>query len=1276
MGALLLAFLVGVFSASPFGERDVAYAQTAGASDLSNLVLMSGSRVVGLGDTGFAFNDYQYGDGTAIPVPHSPSSLRVSATPNVPGSPVKVYSSTTSGSFTAGAAQSTAIDDSAAAITRRSLSNVPIDIGENHIAIEVASLADSPVYSVYVITINRLSSTASSSADLTGLTLTVPDTSFSPAPDKDVLNYSARVPNGTASVTVTPTVSADATFAVTSSRGASKVDNSTPASPVVTLDTGSNVITIKVTAQNLVATKTYTLTVTKAASSASDDASLSSLTVGSESVNLSGFNGTVHEVAGIDYETGVSNGTSSMMISATPTDSGAMVVIRTGVNITTATTTADLVTAGSADADGRVHLSVGINDIAIVVIPENAEATDTRVYLLRIRRAAAGDSSSADLTGLTLADNNAAAVNFSPDPDKDILNYSARVPNGTASVTVTPTVSANATFAVTSDRGAGKVDNATPTAPVVTLDTGSNVISIKVTAQNLVATKTYTLTVTKAASNASDDASLSSLMVGGESVNLSGFDGSVHAEAGIDYETGVSNGTSSIEISATPNYSGAAVVIRTGIDIATNTTTAALAGDGSVDADGMVALSPGEDNDIAIVVIPENAEATDTRVYLLRIRRAAAGDSSSADLTGLTLTVPDTNFSPAPDKDILNYSARVPNGTASVTVTPTVSADATFAVTSSRGASKVDNSTPASPVVTLDTGSNVISIKVTAQNLVATKTYTLTVTKAASNASDDASLSSLMVGGESVSLSGFDGSVHAEAGIDYMAGVSNGTSSIEISATPNHSGAAVVIRTGIDIATNTTTAALAGDGSADADGMVALSPGEDNDIAIVVIPENAAADDTRVYLLRIRRASANDSDDAKLDDLTLTRITLSPIFASNTTMYSVSVLDSITSTTVTATADLTATSVVIMSDRDDSLGADLDATNAANITSHSVDLSPGDNVITVMVTAQDYETMETYTVTIVRGASNNAYLSSLSLMDDMGMEVTLVAGVAAHWDTLNCPEMNDRVGADDQPDNMNSPYCRMYAGLDDAAKMVVDQTYADDPIEGFMANIGMYYASVANDVDMVTVSAMAADSDAMVSGAGDVSLDVGDNTVEVMVTAEDGTTMMTYTVMVNRPGSSDAYLSSLSLMGSDGMAIGLMDMDGMAVDFSSSTMMYYASVSSDVTMATVSAMAMDSGAMVSGDGSHDLMVGENTITVTVTAEDGTMMTYTVMVTVVEPMTDEERLLAEYDTMDNDGNLGADGSISAAELNVAIDEYLEETLSADDLNILIDLYLEG
>ena len=326
--------------------------------------------------------------------------------------------------------------------------------------------------------------------------------------------------------------------------------------------------------------------------------------------------------------------------------------------------------------------------------------------------------------------------------------------------------------------------------------------------------------------------------------------------------------------------------------------------------------------------------------------------------------------------------------------------------------------------------------------------------------------------------------------------------------------------------------------------MVALSPGADNDIAIVVIPENAEAASTRVYLLRIRRAAASDSGDAKLDSLTLTRITLSPIFNANTNMYSVDVLDSITSTTVTAMADTTATSVVIMSNRDDDLGPNLEVTsgtpNPANVARHTVELSPGDNVITIMVTAQDYETMETYTVRVIRGDSSNAYLSSLSLTDDMGMDVALVAGVAAHWNTLNCPEMNDRVGADDQPDDMNSPYCRMYDGLDDAAKAVVDQTYEDDPIEGFMSNIAMYYASVDAGVAMVDVMATAMDSAASVSGDGSVSVDAGENTIDVMVTAEDGTTMMTYTVMLTvgdagtAPGDGVCALYDSSAKGGNG----------------------------------------------------------------------------------------------------------------------------------------------
>ena len=129
----------------------------------------------------------------------------------------------------------------------------------------------------------------------------------------------------------------------------------------------------------------------------------------------------------------------------------------------------------------------------------------------------------------------------------------------------------------------------------------------------------------------------------------------------------------------------------------------------------------------------------------------------------------------------------------------------------------------------------------------------------------------------------------------------------------------------------------------DADGTVNLSVGP-NDIAIVVTPENAELVDTRVYLLRIERASANDSDDAKLVSLTLSRITLSPVFDKDIKMYSVDVLDNIVATTVTATAAAAleevgeevgaATSVVISSDRDDEIGPNVDTTPLTNDTAN------------------------------------------------------------------------------------------------------------------------------------------------------------------------------------------------------------------------------------------------------------------------------------------------------------------------------------------------------
>ena len=181
---------------------------------------------------------------------------------------------------------------------------------------------------------------------------------------------------------------------------------------------------------------------------------------------------------------------------------------------------------------------------------------------------------------------------------------------------------------------------------------------------------------------------------------------------------------------------------------------------------------------------------------------------------------------------------------------------------------------------------------------------------------------------------------------------------------------------------------------------------------------------------------------------------------------------------------------------------------------------------------------------------------------------------------------------------------------------------------------------------------MATHDGATVEVTGDESLTVGENTVKVMVTAEDGTTMMTYTVTVTVL-SSDATLESLSLSGIT-----------LSPEFDPATMEYTATVDATVQATTVEAMAMHSGAMVEGAGEMSLMVGENTVEVMVTAEDGTTSaTYTVTVTIAMPT-----LLDRYDD-DNSGD------IDLTEVNAAIDDFFDGELTPAQVNAVIDLYFQ-
>ena len=436
---------------------------------------------------------------------------------------------------------------------------------------------------------------------------------------------------------------------------------------------------------------------------------------------------------------------------------------------------------GVTDADGTVSLAVGRNVITVRVTAE--DTTTTKTYIVAVTRAEPS-STDATLKALTLS-----GIDFGSF-DSTTTSYTASVANSVSHTTVAPTLNdSDASYVI-------KIGGVTDADGTISLTVGVNIITIKVTAEDTTTTRTYTIAVTRA-EPPSTDATLSAL-------TLSGIDFGSFSSTTTSYTASVENSVSQTTVTPTVNDSGASYVIKLG---------------GVTDSDGTVPLAVGS-NVITVEVTAED-EST-TRTYTVTITRSAP-PSTDATLSALTLSgVNFGTFAPG----TTSYTARVANSVSQTTVTPTVShSGASYVI-------KVGGATDADGTVSLSVGSNVITVAVTAQDGNATRTYTVTVTRAAP-LSTDATLRSL-------TLSGVDFGTFDSSTTTYSGQVANSVTRTIVTPTVNHSGASYVIKLG---------------GVTDADGIVSLSVGS-NIIAIVV----TAADDstTRIYNVKVTRTSENE----------------------------------------------------------------------------------------------------------------------------------------------------------------------------------------------------------------------------------------------------------------------------------------------------------------------------------------------------------------------------------------------------------------------------------
>jgi len=487
----------------------------------------------------------------------------------------------------------------------------------------------------------------------------------------------------------------------------------------------------------------------------------------------------------------------------------------------------------------------------------------------------------ASLFSLTLSDGTLSPVFVSATD-----SYTATVTSATASITVTPTATQpQATIAVNDI----PVDSGTPSGPI-NLSMGSNFITVLVTAQDGLATMTYTINVIRAL--APTVTTLTATNVTGTTATLSG---TVNAN---DVST-----TAIFDYGLTTGYGNSATAIQSPLT-------------GGIDALVTVALSG----------------LASGSTYHYRVRGVSAGGTSvGADATFTTPSTVATlsslhlsagTLSPAFASATEDYAVSVPNATASITVAPAVTHPlATITVNGIPVASST-----ASGEISLDLGSNLITVVVTAQDGTTTKAYTINVTRLLP-APDVTTLGASGVTSTGATLSG---SVNAN---DYSTSVTfdyGPTTDYGSSATATPSPV-----TGHDV--TAVSAVLTG-----------LTPG-------TLYHYRVKGNNQGALGLGADATFATPSTVATLSSLALNAGTLTPVFASVTTGYSATVPNATSSITVTPAVTQPQATITVN-------GTAVDSGTASG----GISLNVGGNLITVLVTAQDGVTTKAYTINVNR----------------------------------------------------------------------------------------------------------------------------------------------------------------------------------------------------------------------------------------------------------------------------------------------------------------------
>ena len=178
---------------------------------------------------------------------------------------------------------------------------------------------------------------------------------------------------------------------------------------------------------------------------------------------------------------------------------------------------------------------------------------------------------------------------------------------------------------------------------------------------------------------------------------------------------------------------------------------------------------------------------------------------------------------------------------------------------------------------------------------------------------------------------------------------------------------------------------------------------------------------------------------------------------------------------------------------------------------------------------------------------------------------------------------------------------------------------------GFRSGTTSYSVTVPADTESVEVYAEAQDSNATISGTGTVNLQEGENTINVVVTTEDGTTK-TYTIIITREAAENTEENTEIIEGEGLASLSIQNIE-LSPKFETNVYEYTAKYIGEDTTLQIEANPTNEEYLVEIVGNEDLKEGENLITILVSDSDGNNVA-TYQITVNKSLVDEEALARE------------------------------------------------